>query len=344
MAGYGQYEWFAPAWVEGLKRLDLEVHFFDWSPCLLKGVLGKIEDRLAWGPGILRVNSELKRITQLVSPDIVLIHCGFPVYPETVAELAKICWVTAFHHDNPFGDFGSKNYFKPFKQSIPLYSSHHVIRQENISDYQRLGVKHVRLLMTYYIPWLHYPRHMDQVSSNSKLDVVFIGHLERDKRIQYVTDVLEADLPLRLFGSPEWNRYLPNSLAKDLPPTRPLIGDDYPRAISKAKICLAFYSGANKDHYAYRVFEIPACGGFLLAERTPAMQELYKEGNEAEYFDSSQELINKIRYYLQHDNTREKIARQGHERCLKSGYDIVSRLKQWLSDIQEFQKNDTSKL
>lgn len=338
MAGYGQYPWFAPAWVEGLKRLGLEVHFFDWSPLLMKGMLGKIEDKFAWGPGIQRINTELERATRLVSPDILLIHCGFPVYPETVAKLAKICWVTAFHHDNPFGDFGKKNYFKPFRQSIPLYNSHHVIRHENIFDYQRLGVKHVRLLMTYYIPWLHYPRHGDQAASNSKMDVVFIGHLERDRRIQYVTDVLEAGLPLRLFGSPEWNRHLPASLAKDLSPTRPLFGDDYPRAISMAKICLAFYSGANRDHYAYRVFEIPACGGFLLAERTPVMKELYVEGKEAEYFDSSQELIDKISFYLQRNNAREQIARRGHECCLKSGYDIVSRLKQWLLDMNEFRR------
>lgn len=168
------------------------------------------------------------------------------------------------------------------------------------------------------------------------MDAVFIGHVERDLRIPYVRGLLRAGIPLRLFGSPTWNQVLPPALRKTLPPTRPLWGDDYSRVLSSAKICLAFHSGANRDRCSYRVFEIPACGGFLLAQRSDTMQDLYKEGVEAEYFESPRELEEKTEFYLRNDRARQQIAQAGHQRCLRSGYDVISRMRQWLSDVEEF--------
>ncbi len=340
VAGYGQYEWFAPAWVKGLQQLGHNVAFFDWSPLFPGGVLGKIEYKLMWGPAVLRTNSKLRQLARSIHPDILLIHCGFPIYPETVAQLAQSCWITGFHHDDPFGAFGRKAYFRLFRRAIPFYQSHHVIREENLSDYRRLGVRNVKILMTYYVPWLHHPYSSTGLDDfRSKPQVVFIGHPEPDQRIQHVTDMVEADIPLSLFGSPEWNRYLPLAIQRRCgSQIKPLLGDAYARTISAAKICIAFYSGANRDRYSYRVFEIPACRGFLLAKRTDVMQGLYDEGKEAEYFSSSEELIDKIRFYLRHEEARAQIAQKGYERCLRSGYDVVSRMKQWLVDIEGFRE------
>ena len=198
----------------------------------------------------------------------------------------------------------------------------------------------MRILRFYYVPWLHYPRSKGRSqSSEFELDVVFIGHAERDTRIQYVTHMLQEGIPLKIFGSPKyWRRYLPSAFYKRLSPIEPRLGDDYARTLSEAKICLAFFSKGNRDRYTYRVFEIPACGGFLLAERTDVMETLYEEGKEAEYFASSEELIDKIRFYLSHDEAREQIAQRGHDRCLRSGYDVVSRMRQWVLDTMEFRE------
>ena len=61
-------------------------------------------------------------------------------------------------------------------------------------------------------------------------------------------------------------------------------------------------------------------GVFMLAERTDDHLSLFKEGLEAEFFGSDDELQDKIRYYLSHDKSREKIAAAGRKRALLGKY------------------------
>ena len=69
-----------------------------------------------------------------------------------------------------------------------------------------------------------------------------------------------------------------------------------------------------------RSFEISGCGAFLLAMRTPQHLEAYREGRKAEFLGDHRELVDKVRYYLEHESERATIARGGHERCTISGY------------------------
>ena len=79
-----------------------------------------------------------------------------------------------------------------------------------------------------------------------------------------------------------------------------------------------------------RTFEIPACGGFMLHERSGEVVGFFEERKEADYFDSAEELKDKIRFYLDKDDLRAKIARAGHERCATGGYLYSDRAKQIL--------------
>lgn len=324
------------AFVKALQLLGVEAYFYSIVE-FPKGLMGKIQSYFVIGPSIHRINAEILRAAARVRPDVILTYNVNYLLPTTIERLTRQHWVSSYYHDDPFGRFSYKPFCKAFRRTIPHYSSHHVVREENIIEYQQMGAKHVKLLMTYYIPWIHYPRCENSSNARGSMDVVFIGHGERDHRICYVSDIVNANIPMRVYGSPtNWHRYLPLDILRRLPPIVPVVDDDYALTISRAKVCLAFFSESNRDKYAYRVFEIPACKGFLLAERTDVMQSLYEEGREAEFFSSSDELIDKICFYLRHDDTRKKIAQKGYERCISSGYDVVSRMRQWVKDIKEF--------
>lgn len=66
-----------------------------------------------------------------------------------------------------------------------------------------------------------------------------------------------------------------------------------------------------------RNFEIPACGSFCLTEYADGLTKYYEIGKEIECFSRPQEAVEKIRYYLAHDQEREEIARAGYECTLR---------------------------
>jgi len=66
-----------------------------------------------------------------------------------------------------------------------------------------------------------------------------------------------------------------------------------------------------------RNFEIPGCGSFCLTEYANDMESYYELGKEIECFSNAKEAAEKIRYYLEHEQEREAVAKAGYERTLK---------------------------
>ena len=67
-----------------------------------------------------------------------------------------------------------------------------------------------------------------------------------------------------------------------------------------------------------RIFEVSACGGFVMTGKSDDdISEYYVPGKEIVVFDNPADLIEKCRYYLSHDEERDKIAKAGYERTLR---------------------------
>jgi spore maturation protein CgeB len=91
--------------------------------------------------------------------------------------------------------------------------------------------------------------------------------------------------------------------------------------VSGSRINLGLLSerrdGASSDDLiTSRTFHIPACGGFLLHQRTPDVLECFTEGEEIACFDTPEELVAKVQYYLKADAERRRIAEAGRRRCV----------------------------
>lgn len=65
-----------------------------------------------------------------------------------------------------------------------------------------------------------------------------------------------------------------------------------------------------------RVFEVPGCGGLLMTEWAPGIEEYYVPGEEIVVFRHDRELPGKIRTMLADEDSRARIAEAGYRRTL----------------------------
>jgi hypothetical protein len=98
---------------------------------------------------------------------------------------------------------------------------------------------------------------------------------------------------------------------------------DVPVLFRNSKINLGFTRMVGNDpgrlgttQLKLRDFEVPACGGFYLVEYAPDYAEFFVDGREVETWRTVGELVEKIRYYFDHENERAAIAVAGQRRAL----------------------------
>ena len=75
----------------------------------------------------------------------------------------------------------------------------------------------------------------------------------------------------------------------------------------------------SKKHFApvnLRTFEINSCGGFQLLPYMEGLEKRYDIGNEVELFYSPEQLVERVHYFLKHEDEREAIAQRGLLRTL----------------------------
>jgi hypothetical protein len=93
-----------------------------------------------------------------------------------------------------------------------------------------------------------------------------------------------------------------------------LTPEGYAELIRRSKISINFsLSPAQFFQTKGRVFEVMACGSMLLEFKNPATSSLFTPNEDYVEFETPQELVDKIRYYSEHEDERKKIAEKGYE-------------------------------
>ena len=164
-------------------------------------------------------------------------------------------------------------------------------------------------------------------------DVCFVGAFDqnRERILSKVNEI--KGLNLKIFGWVGWKNSSLASLYHG-----PLNLEQMAKLYRSAKICLNI-NGRNKstdpvmNGFSLKTFEIPASNGFQISDYRKDVEDLFKIGEEIEIFRSDDELIDKIKFYLNNEEARNKIAEAGHKRVLTS-HTLDKRVKDILNFIQ----------
>lgn len=150
-------------------------------------------------------------------------------------------------------------------------------------------------------------------------DVSFMG-ASFPNRVNFFNQL--TDLNLKLWGT-GWEEYPRFNKHNPLPGKR-ISMEESVKIYNATKININLHSSMNEDLFdPYgdfinpRTFEICACGGFQMVDRRPPVQELFKEDEEIVMFSGVDEALDKIHFYLKHEDLRKKIALKGQERVIK---------------------------
>lgn len=279
-------------------------------------------------PDLKKINKEIIERIIACDYDVIWIDKGIVVYPETLKEIKRLSYDTKIVSYSPDNMALRHNQSQQYLECIPLYDYIITNKSYIIEDMNRMGAKNVIFVNNSFSEDFHKPYELSEEERNELGgDVGFIGawEEERCKSILYLAD---HGVKVKVFGDAKWDKYAnysPNLTIMG----RLLMNEDYCKSLRAFRISLCFLRKMNFDKQTTRSVEIPACGGFMMAERTDEHLNLFTENKEAVYFSSDEELLDKCLYYLNNEQERNSIAIAGMNRTVISGYsneDMISSI------------------
>lgn len=92
---------------------------------------------------------------------------------------------------------------------------------------------------------------------------------------------------------------------------------DMPKIFRLSKINLNMTAKSIKSALPLRIWDILACGGFVLTNYQREIPEYFEAGKDLETYSSEEELLEKCQYYLEHEEERMQIAQNGYQKAAK---------------------------
>jgi spore maturation protein CgeB len=305
--------------VEALRRLGNEVFLIDPNTFLPATRLSGI---WTWQTGGLFLEGYIRRRILAILPakkfDLVYVDSGELVGPALVRELkSRFGSVINYNVDDPYGARDGHRW-RLYRAAVPVYDLIVVVRDCNVSEAYAAGASRVMRVHRSADEVAHAPRVCSpEEHAQWGSEVAFVGTW-MPERGPFMARLVKLGLPLAIYGD-RWHKAPEFPILRAFWRGAGLYDDNYAKVIQCAKVNLGLLSKGNRDLTTQRSFEIPYLGGVLCAERTPEHCALYKENEEAIFWDSPEECARKCRLLLDDAGLRAKISLNSRRRCEQNG-------------------------
>ena len=143
-----------------------------------------------------------------------------------------------------------------------------------------------------------------------KIDVSFVGEVTKGKRKEYISYLEENGINIEAYGNGTKNGKVSFERVVEI--------------FNTSKINLSFTGTYANSVYSFcsnindrilqnkgKPIEIAMCGGFVLTEYVPGIEKVFPQ-KDIDTFQTKEELLEKIRFYLSHESLRSKMAASAH--------------------------------
>jgi spore maturation protein CgeB len=251
-----------------------------------------------------RLQQGFVRAVERTKPDLVLATHG-ELTPWTVKQLRNVAPAVAAWYPDPTANLG---------REYLLGSDYHCVffkEPRAVALFRKnLG------LPAYFLPeccnpiWHHPQDCTSEEFSRLGCDVAIAGNCYY-YRLRMVEEL--AGFDVRIWGG-HAARWLEHPMLR-FRQRHYVAEEEKAKAFRAAKIVLNTLTHKETDSVNCRLFEATGCGGFVLTENRPAVEDFFEAGREVATFDSRPDLLEKVRYYLAHAGEREAIAQAGGRRA-----------------------------
>ncbi|MXR19069.1 CgeB family protein [Halobacterium bonnevillei] len=263
-------------------------------------------------------NEDVRRSVRETDPDFVLVIKGEFLRPDTVRWLRDETRVTTalWSYDElerlPYTAEGGR-----FYDNVYVFDP---------ADTERFADN----IVPSYLPLAHDGTKFDETTTEGpSIDVSFVGNLRDDRRRELLTHLAsELDIDIQIWDS-AWDWYNPFSVYRYRVKHRALgdrVNNQYVdhatinEIYNRSRICVNVHKSWKVKNGGpvglnMRTFEIPGAGAFQLISDVPNIESAFEVGEELVTYDSKENLLDKVRYYLDNDEERERIAANGYQRA-----------------------------
>lgn len=233
------------------------------------------------------------------NPAVVIVIQGKPVF--SILKFKKLnihfigWWIEPSDREDEIFKIsqGFDNYFSYSKKTLEILATRGV----------RAGyMQHA------FDPKIFFPKENEKI-----YDLVFVGAWS-PWRDEVLNKVLEQTTNIRIFG-PRWatrstiqkSVFMASYGGKHL--SESAVNDLY----SRAKIVLNASRAPGSSGLNLRFFEVLGARAFLLTDRAPEIELHFQPGRDLAVFNSLDDLVLKVNYFLANEDLRQKIAASGHQ-------------------------------
>jgi spore maturation protein CgeB len=320
----------------GLERCHVQVEGYaaadQYHEIIGRSIVNRVINKLSPAVFYKGINEKLLSFLSGKKYDIILVFKGMELFEDTVKQLKGHATLVAnYNCDHPFRFFspgaGNQNVLDGIKHYDVHFSYSKKITEQLATKFGK---------QAYCIPF-GYDQDAVAVAGNTAAyqgRFLFIGAFDSD-RAKWLNELNAEDLDI--YGNSKWktrNGFRPQ-VAKSYR-QRSLYGNDYSTAIVSSLGIINLLRDQNivEQSHNMRTFEVPGYGGLLMSQRTGEQAEYFEEDKEAVFFDSMDELRDKMAYLRKNIAVVEKIKMAGYERSRQSGYSYDERSRQLLTRLK----------
>ncbi len=255
-----------------------------------------------------RFEAELVKVASEYRPDVTLVfrceRLSIGTLSALKAHTVRALW--NIYTDSPLLVPGVS--CPGLKEMLEIYDTVFTMEPFAIPIFYQLGARRVEWLPFAHDPEQHYPGLLTAQESSTYISS--IAYLGTYGPLQTWWLIPLVPYGLKVWGN-GWFRLAHSHPVRTCWQPGRGHGADMWKPIAGAKVVFNMCRAEHMCGHSMKTFEIPACGGLMVSNRTETQTRFFKDRQEAVFFDTREEAVDLIRFYLDHDRERERIRESG---------------------------------